>query len=261
MRQILTKRSLLLLAATAAGAAFWALPDSRAAVPEAAQPAPRAVPVAAVHPRAVEGWQETLRFTGTALARRQSPLGFERGGKVIALEVEEGTEVAADSILARLDDARLQLQRVEALAALRAERARLDEALAGPRIEQIEQARFQVVQLDSELERLKREAQRREELLAEGVSATEEAETLAFAARAMEAQRDAAQAVLDELEAGTRAEQVAAQRAAVALAESRVAQLELEIERSLLRAPYPGTILVRNIDEGEVVDAGMPVLV
>lgn len=261
MRQILTKRSLLLLAATAAGIAFWALPDSQAAELEASAPPPRPVPVLATHPRSVEGWTETLRFTGTAAARRQSPLGFERAGKVVAIEVEEGSIVEAGAPLAHLDDARLELQLSEAQAALAAERARLAEALAGPRAEQLEQAQFRVQQLDSELERLEREAQRRQDLLAEGVSATEEAETLRFAARAMEAQRNAAQAGLDELQAGTRSEQIAAQRAAVALAEARFAQLQLEIERSVLRAPYAGTILKRNIDEGEVVDAGTPVLV
>ena len=261
MRQILTKRSLLPLALLGAAAALFVLPPRAAAEAESlAAPAPRPVPVRALRPEAVEGRLEVQRYTGTIQARRESELGFERAGKIARLQVDLGSQVDQGQVLAELDLAPLQLEREAAVASLARARAQRDEAVAGPRVEQIEIARQELRRIDAELERIQREAARRQELLAEGVSAPEEAETLAFAAQAMEAQREAAAQGLQELEKGTRPEQLAAVEAALALAEARLAQIDLELERSVLRAPYAGTILARFADEGEVLAAGTPLV-
>lgn len=258
---MLTTRSLLILALLGAGIALFSLPRKAPAGEKAAPTsAARLVPVALEQPRAVHGWHETQRFTGIAQARRQSKLGFEREGKVIALMVDLGSQVEAGAALAQLDAEHLNLRRAEAQAALAQERSALEEALVGPRSETMDQARSQVRRLDIEIERLDREAARHEDLLAEGVSAAEEFETLRFAAAATRAQREGALAVLAELEAGTRVERITQHRALLALAEARLAQLQHEIDRSTLRAPYPGTVMQRMIDEGEVVAAGSPVL-
>jgi len=270
MRHFLTKRSLASLGGVSALALglIWLAPFGQAAADNRAEPSSSTtttqpstlLPVRAVYAVPVEGWQEELRFTGTLSPRRESPLGFERGGLLVEVAVDEGQVVQSHQVLARLDAERLDLQ----LAELRAERARqaaqLDELLAGPRRQTIEAARAALVEVQAQARRLTRETARQQELLEQGVSAEEVAEALVSQLAATQAREEAARQKLAELEAGTRSEQLDAQRAVVALADARIASLQLEIERSTLRAPFSGTVLIRHADEGRVVAAGTPVV-
>lgn len=57
------------------------------------------------------------RATGLVRAVEEAQLGFELGGTVATLRVDEGARVAAGDVLARLDTARLEARREEARAA------------------------------------------------------------------------------------------------------------------------------------------------
>ena len=64
-------------------------------------------------------------YVGRVEARRQAQVGFELGGELAAVAVDEGDRVSAGAVLARLDTARLEARRAEARAALdQAESAR-----------------------------------------------------------------------------------------------------------------------------------------
>jgi RND family efflux transporter MFP subunit len=81
-----------------------------------------------------------------------------------------------------------------------------------------------------------------------------------FAERSARARVDAARYRLEELLAGTRPEKITAGRARVKATEARIAVLDVELDRSVIRAPYAGTIDQRLEDEGTVVGPGAPVL-
>ncbi len=51
-----------------------------------------------------------------------------------------------------------------------------------------------------------------------------------------------------------------ATQAALELARSRIKSIEIEIEKSTLHAPFDAHIVHRNVDEGQVISAGSPVL-
>lgn len=57
-------------------------------------------------------------YVGRVEARRQAQVGFELGGELAAVAVDEGDRVKAGAVLARLDTARLEARRAEARAAL-----------------------------------------------------------------------------------------------------------------------------------------------
>ena len=57
-------------------------------------------------------------YVGRVEARRQAQVGFELGGELAAVEVDEGDRVEAGAVLAELDTARLEARRAEARAAL-----------------------------------------------------------------------------------------------------------------------------------------------
>lgn len=68
---------------------------------------------------AAAGYTIQREFIGRVEATRQSQVGFELPGRLDRLAVDEGDEVAAGDLLARLDTARLEARLAEARAALR----------------------------------------------------------------------------------------------------------------------------------------------
>lgn len=66
----------------------------------------------------VSGYSVQREFVGRVEATRQSEVGFEFGGELMTVTVDEGDEVAAGQVLAVLDTARLEARLAEAEAAL-----------------------------------------------------------------------------------------------------------------------------------------------
>ena len=54
---------------------------------------------------------------------------------------------------------------------------------------------------------------------------------------------------LDELEAGTRPEQIAAQTAAVAQLDASLKEIEVQIEKSSIIAPFAGRVRDKKVDD------------
>ena len=71
------------------------------------------------------GYEQLSSYTGRVEALLDSALGFEVGGLLSSVRVDEGRRVARGDVLARLDTARLQARRAEAAAALDSVRADL----------------------------------------------------------------------------------------------------------------------------------------
>jgi RND family efflux transporter MFP subunit len=94
--------------------------NERAGAGIAAAPA-APLPVLAAPLVAERGYSEVRRYAGRLEPARRTALGFERGGRVVAVLVAEGDTVAAGAPVARLDTALLEAERAEA----RAVRARL----------------------------------------------------------------------------------------------------------------------------------------
>lgn len=82
------------------------------------------VPVRAMNVELADSYTVLRRFTGQIEAATLAELGFELGGRLVDVQVEEGDSVAAGAVLARLDTAALMPERV----ALEAELASLSAA-------------------------------------------------------------------------------------------------------------------------------------
>ncbi len=202
----------------------------------------------------------TREFTGRIEAVRQSQLSFERGGLLMRVLVDEGDQVATGHPVAELDVEPLALQHRQLCAEHAAAQARLAEVEAGPRQERIAAARALLCERSARVNFWERERRRISSLFESSAASDKELQDTATEYSAAVALRDAARAELNELEAGTRQEQIDAQRATVAQLAAAVAQIELDIEKSTLRAPFSGSVSARYADEGLVVSAGYPVL-
>ncbi|MGD1712804.1 HlyD family efflux transporter periplasmic adaptor subunit [Dapis sp. BLCC M172] len=169
----------------------------------------------------------------------------------ISLEQLDEAATETDTLNARLERAQSELEKLQTgtrseqieaqKARVRQVQSQLDELIAGTRIEQIEAQRARVRQVESQLD----------ELIAG--TRIEQIEAQRARVRQVESQ-------LDELIAGTRIEQIEAQKAEVKRFEAQISEIDVVLGKSILYAPFSGTVSVRNLDEGVVVNAGQSVV-
>lgn len=206
-------------------------------------PRPVAVRTADLAPGPIE--RSVVAF-GTVEAWRDARVAFEVGGVVDAVHVTLGQAVAAGDPLLELDDAERSIDHRRAEAEVRAARAQLD------------RTRRQEVSLEEQLatatETLATRARERERwrrLSERGIASSErsdQADTLWRAARATHEQ------LAGQLEV-TRASRVGA-AAALEIAEAQRDRARLDLERCVLRAPFPGRVSARIVDVGAYVRPG-----
>lgn len=218
------------------------------------------LPVTTTQLKAVKSYTTTQTYTGEVAAQRASELGFERAGQLVWLNVDRGDSVKTGTPLAKLDTRNLQAQRLQLVAQKARAIAVLEELQNGPRGEDIAVARAQVRDLEVQLQLEQIKHKRRENLWKEGAISREQLDEIAYGSSALSEKLAAARGELEELLAGTRREQIEAQQAAVKQLEANIADLEITIVKSTVRAPFSGIIAARRLDEGTVVNAGQSIV-
>jgi HlyD family secretion protein len=158
----------------------------------------------------------------------------EASGRVLRLDVEEGTKLAPMSEVGVVDTVTLALQRAELLARKEAARARLREADANAAV-----LETQRVIAERELERTRR-------LLAERAATAQQGDR---------AERDAR--VLGDQLQGVAAARTTIGREVAAI-DAQVASLDERLRRSRIVAMGGGTVLARFVEPGEFVQVGTP---
>jgi len=217
-----------------------------------------AVVVAVLLVRGREG-ERPLTASGTVEAT-DARLGFDVPGRLAAMLVEEGDEVAAGQTVAILDTTQIHAQLIQARAQADAVRARLAELESGTRVEEIAQARARASAAADRLA-LARSDLARTRILFEGGAVSPDTYDRARTSLevAVSDSVDAAKAFrLAEL--GPRAETIRAQRAELARAEAAVQGAEASLALMSARAPFPGVVSVRHREPGETVPAGSPAI-
>jgi len=200
-----------------------------------------------------------IKLSGNIEAH-ESLVSFKVTGRVVELPIEEGQAVQADQLLAKLDDAdyRQQVSVDEANAQVRADQLSL--SLAGPRPQDIEQARQNLLDAQADLAQKKKDLERYEALLAQDEIPAQTRDLAATAVTRAEADVARLQQAYDELLAGTRKEQIAVDRANVGTADQTLEMSRIKLGYTTLTAPFSGVILVREAELGEVVSPGTPIV-
>jgi RND family efflux transporter MFP subunit len=193
----------------AAGLAGWLLAD-RSAPAEAVEPAPAPAVAARRDARPT-----VLDASGYVTARRQATVSSKVTGKVVEILVEEGMEVAAGQVLARLDDStqRASLRLAEAnLEAARKAQAETEARLAQARLDR------------------------------------ERAGRLVDSSVAPQADLDAARTEVDALAA-----RVALELEQVEVARRQLALQRVALEDTVIRAPFAGVAVSKDAQPGEMI--------
>lgn len=159
-------------------------------------------------------------WLGVVLPSRTVELTAEVGGRVLAVEVRPGDEVTAGRVLAVLDTADVRRR-------LDAERA----ALAAARLDQ-RRLELELARAEQELGRLRR---------LDGLVAQRDLDAAAFRVEDTRARVELAGAERERVEAG-------------------LGRLADELGRSEIRAPFAGTVALRHVDPGAVLQPGAPVV-
>jgi multidrug efflux pump subunit AcrA (membrane-fusion protein) len=218
------------------------------------------LPVETLSIQPVASYEVTRAYTGNIEAQRSSDLGFERSGQLVEVLVREGDSVVTGEPLARLDTSNLQTQRRQLKAEKAGAAAQLAELRAGPRAEDIAAARAAVRDLEEQLSLQQVQYSRRKSLYEEGAISAEELDEFGYSRNALQARLDQARSNLRKLQNGTRHEQIAAQVAVMQQLEARLADLDVTINKSTLRAPFNGIISTQSVDEGTVVGPGQLIM-
>lgn len=206
-------------------------------------------------------------------------------GRILAVRVELGQEVAAGDLLVELDDQQVrrlrEAQEAQAEAAegsLRAlEQQRVNEA---ERLEQLrrttrsgnEEARSLEHQAEAEARQAEAEAERLERLFREGIVGEAEAERAASEAERLRAQARAMTLAVDRRRSEARADEsaiaaqidelaaaVANERGRLASARAEIARLDDTLEHHVVRAPVDGRVgRLADLRTGAVITAGTP---
>lgn len=199
-----------------------------------------------------------LRYTATVVARRKSQLSFQASERVEELLVDEGARVERGQLLARQDDKAIVAQHSAAVARQKQAAAVLAELKHGPRRETIEAARAELNRLLAQGDLTKTTLKRQLRLQKTGAGARQEYDVAASEDAAMQAAIESAKQRLQELQTGTRQEQIDAQQAAFEIAVATAQQTQARLDQTRLKAPFSGRISRRYIDEGSLVQVGSP---
>jgi len=197
---------LLVLVLGGTGGGIWAW---------ATHEAPLEVKVATVTERASGTQAAVLNASGYVTARRRATISSKITGKVVEVNVEEGMDVKAGQVLARLDDSN----------------PRAAFALAKA---QVEAARRNIAENEVQLVEARLTLNRRGKLAKEhSVS---------------QAEVDQAQAEVDSLSA-----RIAAAREMVRVAERQADLQQADLDNTIIRAPFSGVVVTKDAQPGEMV--------
>ncbi len=200
-----------------------------------------------------------IRVSGN-IETTQVEVSFKLPGRVLERLVDEGDRVKAGQLVARLDSADLE-QEVELRRAERAAaQATLAELEAGSRVEEIGQGEATLAKAQAEFGRLKIDYARQQELYRKEVISTRELDAARSAFETAEAQLRLAKEQLTLLRKGPRKEKIDQARAMQKQTQAALALAETRLGYATLSAPLSGVVLAKNIEPGEQVAAGTPVV-
>lgn len=181
--------------------------------------------------------------------------------RIVSIDVREGQQVDAGARLLTLERTRTEAQTQAAQAEAQRQREALGELEAGPRSEQIAQARASLSAAQAGARDANAYYARLQPLGARKLVAAADVDRARAAASSASAQVKLAQAGLDELLHGTRREDIAQGEAAVRAAEAQSTAQQATLDKLDVRAPRAGRIDSLPYRLGDQAPVGAPLAI
>jgi HlyD family secretion protein len=190
--------------------------------------------------------------SGTLNAVTTVQVGSQISGQVKEIHADFNTPVKKGQVIARIDPATYELRVNQTRADLDAAESAVAVARSGLAAQQAEVGRVKIALVDAE-----RDLARKKMLVDKKFISPAE---LDKARTVLDTTREELKAVQAQIEVGEA--QVRTALAAVKQRESLLRQAQVDLERTIIRAPVDGTVILRNVDAGQTVAASLqaPVL-
>ena len=185
---------------------------------------------------------------------------FKIPGRVEERLVSEGEAVQAGQVVARLDSQDLARETAQRRAQVAAAQAALAELRAGSRPEEIAQSEAVLERTRADGARARLEFERQKKLYEREVISTREFDQARTAFDAAEARSREAREFLALVRQGPRKEKIDQAGAALDQARQALALAETRMGYATLYSPTSGVVLSENVEAGEFVSPGTPVL-
>ena len=213
-----------------------------------------AVVVTTVRPRLnTAAKAPVLTATGYVIAHHKIQVGSKIAGRVAWIGVEKGDRVVRDQVIVRLEDREYRAQYDQAVAAQATAVSRLNELERGSRPEEVERARSEVHRAEAQLRTDEANYKRVENLVREGVSPAQLLDEARGRFDTSRAALESAKRTFELTQQGPRAEQIESARSEVARARAATEYAKTILDSAEIRVPTSGTILERNVEQGEMV--------
>ncbi|MFS8821721.1 efflux RND transporter periplasmic adaptor subunit [Synechococcus sp. W60.2] len=196
---------------------------------------------------------QRLRVSGQVQPIRQVNVSPRESGRLAELLVDQGDEVVAGQVLARMDYGDLASGIRQAQARIQELQARLAELQAGERPQVIAAAQARVDAARSQVRLAERELERIQTLVQQGVVARSELDQRLARLEQAQADWQAAQQELERLRSGSRPETLQQIQAQIAQAEAELAQRQSRLAEAEIRAPFSGVVVQRFAEVGSFV--------
>jgi multidrug resistance efflux pump len=220
-----------------------------------ASPAPvggDSAPSTAIGPN---GQRVVLESKGYIIAAHQILVSPKVSGMVTLLTFEEGKRVKKGDILAEIEDVDYRTDYDHSLGECELARQKLLELEHGNRPEEIAEAKAQLEEAEANLITLEADWKRVQKLRDAKVSTQADFDSTLSKFQAMVRQIDRLRFAYNLMLAGSRKEKIDQAKADLQTAVSNVEKAKWKLDNCKIRSPVTGTILKKNAEEGNLVNA------
>jgi len=196
--------------------------------------------------------QAVVVASGTLNAVTSVQVGSQVSGQVLEIFADFNTQVKKDQVIARIDPQSFELRVNQARADVDAAKSAVGVAMSNLAAQKAEVGRVKVALADAE-----RDLNRKKMLVEKNFISPAE---LDKAKALYDGTREQLKSV--EAQIGVNESQIASAQATVKQREALLKQAQVDLERTIIRAPVNGTVILKNIDAGQTVAASLqaPVL-
>jgi HlyD family secretion protein len=180
-------------------------------------------------------------------------VGFEVGGRILAVDVERGERVKAGAVIAKLDDSLERPMRDMRVAELHAAEAQLALLKAGTRVEELRSSEAEIASVRAQEDIARKNLDRNQTLYERGSIPLSQVDDLRANVDSTLERKRALEERLKALRRGPRGEEISAALARVEGAHAALAAQEARLARFTLTALLDGDVVDVHVNPGEMV--------
>lgn len=204
-------------------------------------------------PVQTQGLTVRIEASGSVVPISTVNVSPKSSGRLAALYVDQGNQVKAGQIVARMDSETLKAKLAQVKAQLTQAKAGYEKVRTGTRREEIGRARAQVAAAQAQADLNRERAERYRSLARTGAISQDQLDEVLSGERSARANLQEAQQQLQKLTAGSRSEDVESAAAQVEAARAQVALDQTQLDDTVIRAPFDGIVTQKYATVGAIV--------